>query len=96
VVYQNSTIRTENKSSFDITTTKNEEVRVGGVGVLGCQFVINTRLRLATEASLLVNSRTLTNEFKSESFPSTDNSSQAKGLEVQSQVPLSLFLFITL
>lgn len=96
VVYQNSTIRTENKNSFDTTTTENEEVRVGGAGVLGCQFVINTRLRLATEASLLVNNRNQSTAFESENFPETNNSSSVKGLEVQSQVPLSLFLFITL
>lgn len=94
--YQSSLDRTESKSTFDTTTTETAENRVGGALVLGCQFKINERLRLSTEASLVANNRTRTTDFTSESFPETNNNSKVTGLEVQTQVPLSIFLILAL
>ena len=94
--FQNTLDRTENKSSFDTTTTETTEQRVGGGFVLGCQFKLNERLRLSTEAALVANSRVRSTEFVSDNFPATNNTSKVTGLEIQTQVPLSIFLILAL
>ena len=96
VVYSVNHTRTENSNDFDTTTTDQKTVGFGGGLVVGTQFTITPRLRLSTEASLLMVREDFSQEFHSENNPQSNSDSSSKGFSVLTQVPLAIFAIITI
>lgn len=96
LVYQSEFNKSENFSEFDNSKTRRETTGVGGGPVIGTQFIVSPRIRLSTEASILILQRNQEEEFTSEMFPSGNSSTKNSGIEVSTVFPLAIFLVITL
>lgn len=96
LVIQSEYNRTEAFSDFDNSKTRRETTRVGGGPVIGTQFIVSPRVRLSTEASILVLRRNQEEEFTSEMFPEGNNFLKNTGTEVQTVFPLAIFLVVTI
>lgn len=95
-VYSLNRVRTENSSDFDSSSTEQRTTGFGGGLVVGTQFQVTPRLRLSTEATMLVVREDFQQEFRSEQNPQSNSDASRYGMSVLVQVPLAILAVITI